>query len=169
VAGRDVVATNAHVVAGDPEPGVRTADGRKLAATVTVFDRVDDIAVLAVPGLDLPSLALGAPPRFGAPVAILGHPGGGPLEAAPATVGDRGEGLRPDPVTARRLPGRWLNVRGHAEPGSSGSPILNRNGRVVAMVWGGAEGAASIAAVPTADIRAALLATRRTAPERCSP
>lgn len=48
---RDLVVTNAHVVAGGDTPRVRVDDGPSLAATTVVFDSALDIAVLRVPGL----------------------------------------------------------------------------------------------------------------------
>ena len=47
----DVVVTNAHVVAGEREPHVITLQGKRLDATVVVFDPRRDLAVLRVPGL----------------------------------------------------------------------------------------------------------------------
>src|SRR5205085_3840298 len=47
----DVIVTNAHVVAGEKDTFVIKPDGRRLRATVAVFDPNRDLAVLRVPGL----------------------------------------------------------------------------------------------------------------------
>ena len=48
----ETIVTNAHVVAGVDNPSVIRPDGRRLSATVVVFDPNRDLAVLSVPGLD---------------------------------------------------------------------------------------------------------------------
>ncbi|MGH9267238.1 MAG: CvpA family protein, partial [Acidimicrobiales bacterium] len=60
-AGTDLVVTNAHVVAGE-QPGateVLRPDGRRLAATVALFDPARDLAVLRVNGLGQRALVVG--------------------------------------------------------------------------------------------------------------
>src|SRR5262249_2875564 len=77
------IGTNAHVVAGERATEVEDVDGHQYAATVVEFDPVRDLAVLSVPGLTAPPLPL-ANGEVGDVGAVYGHPGGGPLTAAPA-------------------------------------------------------------------------------------
>ncbi|MDQ6798546.1 MAG: CvpA family protein, partial [Actinomycetota bacterium] len=73
VVGADLVVTNAHVVAGEDTTSVLRPDGASLAAVVTAYDSDRDLAVLTVPGLGLPALALASPePR--STTAVFGHP-----------------------------------------------------------------------------------------------
>ena len=71
VAGPGLVVTNAHVVAGEEETQVQVAgEGPELDATVVAFDPKNDVAALAVPGLDAPALVLEPDPQAGASAAI---------------------------------------------------------------------------------------------------
>ena len=81
VARPGVVVTAAHVVAGEDDTTV-SFDGRHVSGPAIVFDPQNDIAVLRVPGLMLPPLRL-VDPRPGTPVAIVGYPENGPLDAVP--------------------------------------------------------------------------------------
>lgn len=53
-----VVITNAHVVAGSDRVEFVTLDGSRYPATITGFDKDRDLAALAVPGLEAPTLEL---------------------------------------------------------------------------------------------------------------
>src|SRR5215210_4301860 len=135
VAGRDLVVTNAHVVAGETETRVQVSGmGRHLPAEVVVFDEMNDIAVLRVDGLGLTPLRLTAP-RRGQAAAVIGFPENGPIDIEPARTGptrwvtssdayDRG------PVQ-RVVTGFHVYVR----PGNSGGPAVNENGRVVSTIF----------------------------------
>lgn len=87
VAGPELVVTAAHVVAGEEDTSVSTLGGVSLAAAVVVFDPHDDIAVLQVPGLDADPLRL-VEPESGTPVAIVGYPLNGPLDATAGRIGN---------------------------------------------------------------------------------
>ena len=84
---RDLVVTNAHVVAGEESTGVETDDGRRLDTQLVAFDPNRDLAVLRVPGLGMPALtrADGSVDQRG---AIFGHPGGGPLRESPMRIAE---------------------------------------------------------------------------------
>ncbi len=59
VAAPGLVVTNAHVVAGEDDTTVNLQDGTQFDATAVHYDPRNDLALLAVEGLDLPPLALG--------------------------------------------------------------------------------------------------------------
>jgi len=83
VAGRETVVTAAHVVAGESDTEVATADGStSLPAHAVVFDPRNDIAVLRVPGLRKPALRI-VDPRAGTPAATTPS-GRGFVTTAPA-------------------------------------------------------------------------------------
>src|ERR671920_304230 len=87
VAGRNLVVTNAHVVAGETATHIQVGGtGRRLPAKVVVFDEKNDIAVLRVNGLGLTPLRLAAP-KPGQDVAVIGFPENGPLDIEPARTG----------------------------------------------------------------------------------
>lgn len=82
----DLVVTNAHVVAGQRRTVVERPDGRRLGATVAVFDPLRDLALLSVPGLGQAPLPL-ANAKVGSTVGVFGHPSGQtPLEISPASI-----------------------------------------------------------------------------------
>lgn len=132
------VLTNAHVVAGVPEPTVQVSNSRPmLAAQVVVFDPKLDAAVLFVPDLDSAALAF-APnvPESGDPAVVAGFPGGGRFTAQPvrirATVTAHGEDIYGDAGVAREV----YSFRGDIAAGDSGAPLLALDGSVYGMVFG---------------------------------
>ena len=87
VIGRDEVVTNAHVVAGERDTVVEIGGRpRGLAAIPILFDARNDVAILRVPGLGLPALALARDPAAQTPGAILGYPLDGPFAVEPARI-----------------------------------------------------------------------------------
>jgi S1-C subfamily serine protease len=136
VAEPDTVVTNAHVVAGEQDTSVEV-DGQQpsLPATPIAFDPTDDLAVLRVPGLDLPTLTLAGGPESGTAGAILGYPENGPFDVQPGRIGRTqdvvtqnayGEG----PVTRLLTP-----LRGLVRPGNSGGPLVGVDGTVLTTVF----------------------------------
>ncbi len=120
-----VIVTNHHVMAGAVSAAVVLASGER-------YDRVQaldtdpgaDLAILKIPGYGLPTLATtSVMPRVGAKVVAVGNPLG-----LSRTVS---EGI----VSAMRLyDGRELMQMSAAiSPGSSGGPVLNARGEVVAV------------------------------------
>ncbi|HEX4837498.1 MAG TPA: MarP family serine protease [Solirubrobacteraceae bacterium] len=136
VAEPGVVVTNAHVVAGEHDTTVEV-DGHEpaLSAYAIAFDPTDDIAVLRVPGLSLPSLTLArgsAPGRAG---AIIGYPENGPLDARPGRIGTTRRIVTED-VYGRGPVSRLLTpLRGLIRPGNSGGPLVDDAGRVLTTVF----------------------------------
>src|SRR5690606_26696731 len=82
----DRVVTNAHVVAGVPNPVVEAPNGQALDGSVVYFDPADDLAVIAVAGLAAQPLDLAAPLEPGDDAVIDGYPYGGPFTSGPAEV-----------------------------------------------------------------------------------
>ena len=162
IAGPGRVVTNVHVVTGQRHPGVITG-GHSFQATVTHVDVTNDLAVLTVPGLPGRSLPLGGTPAFGTPVAFIGYPQDGPLRSEAGTMGDAESGISPDAYgdpAARTT----LTVRGHACPGNSGGPVIDRAGRVVGALFARNATGTVVFAIPTGRIRAALAAPARNEP-----
>lgn len=136
------VVTNAHVVAGVPEPQVQAPGGTDEQATTVLFDPELDLAVLLVEETRGPPLPLATGPiDRGAAGAVLGYPGGGPLDAHRAAV------LRTlDPAVGRDIYGRGeveravLELQTRVRPGNSGGPFVLADGSVAGVVFAASSG-----------------------------
>jgi uncharacterized membrane protein required for colicin V production len=136
VAAPDTVVTNAHVVAGERDTSVEVEGvSPSLPVRTIAFDPTHDLAVLYVPGLDLPVLSMVAGAPESTAGAILGYPQNGPYDVQPARIGRTqnvitqnayGEG----PVTRLLTP-----LRGLVRPGNSGGPLVDVAGRVLTTVF----------------------------------
>jgi S1-C subfamily serine protease len=134
VVDENLVITNAHVVAGEDETHVLTQDGRQLAATVVHFDPDRDLAVLAVPDLGLAPLSIGdaGPGDIG---AVLGHPGGGPLEVSPFEVSEEVEAVGRDLYDRHATRRQVLILASDLAPGDSGAALISPEGQVVGVAF----------------------------------
>ena len=135
VVARNLVVTNAHVVAGEAATRIQPGgSGRALKAEAVLFDEKNDIAVLRVRKLGLQPLPL-ASPRPGEPAAVIGFPQNGPLDLQPARTGETdrvysGNAYNEGPVL-RLVTGFRVFVR----PGNSGGPAVNADGEVVSTIF----------------------------------
>jgi S1-C subfamily serine protease len=134
VAADGVVVTNAHVVAGEDDTDVLTNDGRRVPVTVVYFDPDRDLAVLTSPDLGLPALPIGdgEPGDIG---AVLGHPGGGPLEVSPFQVNDEVEAVGRDLYDRHETRRRVLILASDLAPGDSGAALVDPDGEVVGVAF----------------------------------
>jgi S1-C subfamily serine protease len=135
VAGRNLVVTNAHVVAGETATHVQVGEtGRRLPAKVVVFDEKNDIAVLRVNGLGLTPLHL-ASPRPGEDAAVIGFPENGPLDIEPARTGTTQRVISSDAYDSGPVERVVTSFRVYVRPGNSGGPAVNEYGRVVSTIF----------------------------------
>jgi S1-C subfamily serine protease len=132
------IVTNAHVVAGASERGVRVANpsGGQSDAVVVLFDPQLDLAVLYAPELRARALRFAASdPSRGEPGAALGYPGGGALTIVPAAV------TGAYPATGRDIYGETtvrrqvLELRAEVDRGDSGGPFVLRDGTVGGLIF----------------------------------
>jgi S1-C subfamily serine protease len=135
---RDRVVTNAHVVAGMRQIRVVAYDGRSWGADVVHFDPDIDLAVLFIPGLELPPLPSARSLGRGDGAVIAGYPGGGPLDLRSARVVTRtsespvfSDDIYGSPTKPREI----YVVRGRVIPGNSGGPLLTRDGRYAGVIF----------------------------------
>ena len=141
VAAPGEVVTNAHVVAGEHDTTVEPFGHEpSLSAYAIAFDPTDDIAVLRVPGLDLPTLDLASNPAAGRAGAVLGYPENGPFDARPARIGETRR-IVADDAYGRGPVSRLLTpLRGLVRPGNSGGPLVDRTGAVLTTIFASTTG-----------------------------
>lgn len=132
-----MIATNAHVVAGIERPFIQDSDGSH-SAKVVWFNSSLDFAVLRVDEetpLAMPLPVLAQTVANGTQAAALGYPGGGDFTATPAAILSN--------LTAK---GRDIYGRGETErdiyelratitSGDSGGPVINKSGQVIGMIF----------------------------------
>ncbi len=158
VAGPGVVVTAAHVVAGEDDTTVTMLAGGSLAARAIAFDARNDIAVLRVPGLSLRPLRL-VDPRPGTPVAVVGYPQNGPLDAAPGRIGDTSTVFAQD-AYGRSTRRTITSLSGDIRQGDSGGPAVDASGAVQTTVFAArAEGDGGYG-VPSSIVRRTLASAR---------
>ncbi len=128
------VVTNAHVVAGSSEVRIE-GGGSLLRGRVVVFDPERDLAVIDVPGLELPALPLGADVARGASAAVPGFPLDGPYRVVSARVRSvldaRGRDIYGQSQVVREI----YSLATTVQPGNSGGPLLDTQGRVVGVIF----------------------------------
>lgn len=138
VFGPNRVMSNAHVVAGSDTVTVES-DGKEYDATVVSYDPNADISILAVPELPAEPLPFNderAEP--GTDAIVLGYPGGGDFQATPARVREVIELSGPDIYRTTTVNREVYTVRGTVRQGNSGGPLIDRQGRVLGVVFGAA-------------------------------
>ncbi len=132
----DRIVTNAHVVAGVTEPIIEAPGQPAVAGRVVAFDPGNDLAVIAVPDLATPPLAV-AEAAAGAEAAVAGYPFGGPLEVRPARVMSVG------PITieesGRTSTREIMTLAADVDHGNSGGPVLTGDGAVGGVVFARSE------------------------------
>lgn len=135
VAGNNLVATNAHVVAGIQQPYIQDVNGSHQAKTVW-FDPALDLAILRTSKLAGKRLAfVSAPVASGTPAAVLGYPNGGDFSAKPAVVLDvilaKGRDIYGTGHTLRTI----YEIRADIVHGNSGGPLVDKDGSVVGVIF----------------------------------
>jgi S1-C subfamily serine protease len=142
VARPEEVLTNAHVLAGESDTTVEI-EGRPpgFAAQAIAFDPTHDLAVLRVPGLDLPALSLASSPSGGEAGAILGYPENGPFDVESARIGQTEQVLTQNAYGQGPVSRLLTPLRGIVRPGNSGGPVVDSSGVVLTTVFAGTTGA----------------------------
>ncbi len=165
------VMTNAHVVAGVREPMVQVGR-RSLPARVVLFDPGRDVAVLLVPGLTVGPLAFGAPAAAGAGAVVVGYPQDGPFRADAARVRETERARGPDIYGQSTVVREVYALRALVQPGNSGGPLVDPQGRVLGVVFAAAAdrtdtGYALTAAEVAGDAAAGRTATAKVGTQGC--
>jgi S1-C subfamily serine protease len=156
VVGRHLVATNAHVVAGEAKTVVQSSDGAQHDARLVAFDARRDLALLSVADLDRPVLPL-RPGTDGDRGAVFGHPGGGPLRLAPFTIARRLLASGTDIYDEQGADRQVLVLASELHPGDSGSALVDPSGRVIGVAFAIAPDKPQVAyALAISELRAVL-------------
>ncbi len=136
------ILTNAHVVAGVAanQQTVTTVFGRRLPATVVLFDPERDLAVLYVPGLRAGPLGFAGPVSLGASAIVAGYPLDHSFTVVAARVGDDQLAQAPDIYQSHEVTRQIYSIRANVEPGNSGGPLLSPDGKVDGVVFAAAVG-----------------------------
>ncbi|HVS86536.1 MAG TPA: CvpA family protein [Gaiellaceae bacterium] len=155
-AGRDLVVTAAHVVAGEHDTTVEIP-GRvgRFSAQVVAFDVHDDVAVLRVAGVDETPLRI-ADPQDGAAVAIVGYPENGDLQAIPGRIGRTSTVVTEDALGHGPVARKITAVAGKVRHGNSGGPAIDDSGAVESTIFAARIGAPSGYGVPSDIVRKVL-------------
>jgi S1-C subfamily serine protease len=144
VAAPGVVVTNAHVVAGEHDTTVEPGGHEpQLSAYAIAFDPTDDVAVLRVSGLNLPSLRLAPSAPSGRAGAVLGYPENGPFDARAARIGTTQRILTDDAYGNGPVSRLLTPLRGLVRPGNSGGPLVSGSGVVLTTVFASTSGRGS--------------------------
>ncbi|POH67739.1 serine protease [Cryobacterium zongtaii] len=138
------VMTNAHVVAGVAEAVVEVPGAGALTGEIVYFDPVDDLAIIAVPGLAAAPLTLQGDLSVDSEGVSLGYPFGGPFDSDPARVMSVGSMLVADiygqSPTARAV----YTLAADVQQGESGGPLLSADGRVAGVIFAKAANTANV-------------------------
>jgi S1-C subfamily serine protease len=142
------VVTNAHVVAGFGQLGVRDTAGEH-DAVVIHFDPVLDIAVLAAPEVTAPPIGwTETAATRGTEGATLGFPGGqSEMVVRPAAVQGRVDAIGRDIYGQATAAREILALAAPVQQGDSGGPFVTADGAVAGVVFAGdpADGATGYA------------------------
>jgi S1-C subfamily serine protease len=173
VIGQDRVITNAHVVAGiSPGPEVYTRSQSEFPARVVLYDPKRDIAILYVPGLNLPALHLADSAPFGGSAVVAGYPLDRAFTAVPARVGRAESAIGPDIYDTTRVIRSIYPIKANVKPGNSGGPLIAPDGEIYGMVFAAAvavpgTGYALTSGELQPDIDAGLHRTSSTSTQSC--
>ena len=121
--------TNYHVVASCKEVRVQ---GRSDLVQVITRDEVSDLALLKMPGKTRTTAALAPDPaslRQGEDIVVFGFP----LDSVLSSGGNLTPGVV-SAITGLGNNSNQIQITAPIQPGSSGSPVMNKKGQVVGMV-----------------------------------
>ncbi|MDE3204650.1 MAG: MarP family serine protease [Acidobacteriota bacterium] len=161
--GTDLVATNAHVVAGEPigATSVLLPSGTTAAARVVMYDPNLDLALLAVPHLGEAPLPI-ATPSLGQLGAVFGHPEGvDQVRIAPAQVSTKENAVGTDLYDTHNVQRAILVLAASLAHGDSGGALVDTSGQVIGVAFAiSANSPGTAYAIDSSELRQALTEPR---------
>ena len=167
---KNTVVTNFHVVSDARSVAIKRYDGKEFQARfVTFTDAKRDICIISIPniGANIRPLALSSVlPKQGEDVIAIGHPKGFELTLTRGVVSAvRTSGAINKLFQINKFEGTWIQTDVAISPGSSGSPLIAMDGRVVGMNTFTHVGGQNLNfAVSCLDIEASLRAAKTSTP-----
>jgi len=160
VAGRGLVVTNAHVVAGQDDTTAQLAgQGPRYDTEPFWFDSTNDVAILRAEALNgVPALGLDVNAKPGTSAAILGFPENGPYAVQPGRLGGTSTVATQDAYGKGPVRRLITSLRGLVRSGNSGGPVVDGSGRVVTTIFAASvsDGGQTGFGVPDSIVRNAL-------------
>ena len=160
VAGRGLVVTNAHVVAGQDDTTAQLAgQGPRYDTQPVWFDSTNDVAILRAEALNgVPALGLDVNAKPGTSAAILGFPENGPYAVQPGRLGGTSTVATQDAYGKGPVRRLITSLRGLVRSGNSGGPVVDGSGRVVTTIFAASvsDGGQTGFGVPDSIVRNAL-------------
>lgn len=161
------VVTNHHVISGASKVTASLSDGRKVEATgLLLADEKKDLAILKLPGEGYAPLSLGESKNLhpGDEVVVIGSPLGlsttlsaGIVSALRDSQSKLFDDDDPRAKEAAEMASWGIQITAAISPGSSGSPVLNMTGDVIAVAVGRLIGGESLNfGIPVEEARAML-------------
>ena len=136
VVGKDLVITNAHVVAGVTDVMVDgPATSKPLTGTVVYFDPNVDTALVRVPGLGLNPLTIGDALTAGSAAKLIGYPEGNSQVTADGSVVRTFSAATQDIYNSVDVTRELYEVSVTVNHGNSGGPLVDEQGVVHGMVF----------------------------------
>jgi S1-C subfamily serine protease len=137
VVGPGLVATNAHVIAGEGSGSTQVlVGGTSYGATPVFFDPSFDLAVLRTNAPLGPALTISSSlvPN-GTQAALLGYPEDGPLTVNPASVTEEVTAIGKDIYNSGSVTRGVYALAATVLPGNSGGPLMGPGGQVIGVVF----------------------------------
>jgi len=123
-----VVVTNLHVIEGATRVAIKLHSGEQYTQIrVASFDQDRDLAILRLPGFDLPTVSLGNSDavKVGATVYAIGNPLGLEESVTKGIVSS---------IRVAKSGTKIIQTDSAVSPGNSGGPLINEQGHVVGVV-----------------------------------
>lgn len=154
--GRELIATNAHVLVGLGTPTIELGDGRSLDGEIIAFNAIDDLALIRARGADFEPLPLG-PAEDGTVGAVFGWEPGPTVDPTPFRI-DRPVTVRIEAVASdERIERRSWLLAARIEAGDSGAALIDPTGTVVGVAYATTTRGSSVAYAVRAERLEALI------------
>lgn len=129
------IVTNAHVVAGVADPVVEFPGQGAVSGKVVYFDPSNDLAVIAISGMDSIPIPRTSTLEEGASAVFDGYPLGGPFQSESARV-DRVITVQVNDIYGKNPHNLEVyQLAANVQEGNSGGPLLSTNGEVAGVIF----------------------------------